>query len=133
MTASVQLSSQEVFDHVIIHLRTQATKSTRSVKYWQRDEIECALRGDDGKKDPGGLFIEDREYDAKVMEGWTFSSLLNYKECPISLKERMQEHGGLLDTLNYVHDFTDPLEWENDFAAIALSYKLAYSKPVSIL
>lgn len=121
------MTAQEIFDLIVNHLRQQNSKSTRIVKYWNREQVDCVIRGDDDKKDAVGILIEDTEY-SETMEGWTFGSLLQYKDTPKSLKDKYLAHAFLIDALNFVHDFYDPSIWENEFAAIASSFKLKYKK-----
>lgn len=120
------IPKQEVFDTIVSHLRAQKDRSTRVVKYWKRDEIECAYRGDEGKKCPGGLLIEDKEY-AAWMESVAFTSILSDKEAPKSLKERHSENGELIETLIFMHDFSPPSDWEEELSNIASAFSLTYA------
>src|ERR1700677_3745759 len=103
------MTNQEAFDQIVAHLRTQGSKSTRIIKCWEREQVEFALRGDDGKKDPAGLLIDDADYNDKEMEGWTFSSIIAHKDTPQSLKDKFLEHPDqcfLINALCYVHDYS---------------------------
>lgn len=122
------LKAQEVFDTLVNHLRNQKARSIRTVKYIKRDEIESALRGDNGLKCPAGALITDEEYKVD-MEGVCFGSLLNLKTTPQSLKDRLLEHTSLVDCMNWIHDWFAVEKWEEEFAGIARDLKLTYNKP----
>lgn len=120
--------AQEIYDLTLTHLRAQNSRSVRVVTYWKREEVESAYRGNDGKKCPAGNLIEDSEYDAKTMEGYTFGSLLALKETPQSLKDKFGSHVELIDALNFIHDWSPPETWEEELSAIASLFKVKYKK-----
>ena len=122
------MKAQAVFDSVVKHLRQQKARSIRTVKYIKRDEIESALRGDNGLKCPAGYLMTDEEYQSN-MEGICFGSLLNLKDTPQSLKDRLQEHVSLIDSFNWIHDWFAVDKWEEEFASLAYYLKLKYTKP----
>ena len=118
------MTSQEVFDLIVEHLRAQKSRSIRTVRYWTRDEIEPALHGDEGKRCPAGLFIQEEEYDAKLMEGYSFGSFLAMKEAPQRMKDEFSEHAALIDACVFLHDFTEPERWEEELKSIASQFGL---------
>lgn len=125
------MTSQQVFNLILLHLRTQQAKSVRTIQVWKRQEIECALRGDEGRKCPAGLFIRDDEYDAKQMEGWTFSSILADKKCPKGLKDRHTEHIDLIEACCFLHDFSRLEDFEEELSFLASTFGLSYVAPIA--
>jgi hypothetical protein len=116
-------TKQEIFDAVVSHLREQNAKSIRSVKYWDRKEeqIDCAIRGSDDRKDPLGAIISDEEYDPG-MEGYISSSLLDL------LPERLLLHVDIIDRAMFIHDHCLVSQWEDEFAALASEFSLIFAK-----
>lgn len=123
------MTPQSVYDTIVTHLRKQGSRSVHAVKYWKRDEIECAIHGDEDKKDPIGALLIEGEY-LPAMEGWTFGSYLKLKDAPKALKDKYLVHAELIDELVFMHDFNLPETWEDEFETIASRHKLKYVKPV---
>ena len=105
-----QATSQEIFDLVVVHARTQKVKAvdpeTESCKYRTKEGLKCFA----------GIFISDEEYKPE-MEGHFFTSIYD------------GENNILIRKLQSVHDGTNPESWEERFRIIAENNNLNYTPP----
>jgi hypothetical protein len=111
-----EATAQEVFDHVVNHLRKQGQRSLDRHGHWQ-----CAYRGDNGLKCAAGCLIADDEYDASF-EGNGWRGLFLEKLVP-------EAHIALIAQLQYVHDSGVVAEWEDEFWICAKKFNLEYTAP----
>lgn len=113
------MNSQDIFNAVVLHLRTQNEKSESPSK-------ECLYRGLNGKKCAAGCLIPDEKYNSS-MEGKKVDSTMvlpifedmGYTPSQISIVQDFQ----------LCHDFNPVGVWEGEFERIALEYGLLYAPP----
>lgn len=110
-----QLTPQQVFDHVVAHLRKQGQCSVIP------GTTNCAYRGENGLKCAAGCLIADNEYRPD-MEGLTWRELI-YRY-PVT-----SAHSSLISCLQEVHDEASPASWESQFANTAADFNLKYTPP----
>ena len=89
---------QEIFDHVIKHLRSQRRQS---LDYILGDDGHCAYRGANARMCAVGCLIADDEY-TPGMEGQTVDG--------IDLPRRFRNHKSMLEKLQRFHDYQ--LHWD---------------------
>lgn len=114
-------TKQEIFDAVVLHLRTQKDVSVMSGGI-------CAYRGEHGLKCAIGIFIPDEVYLPK-MEGMSISNLLASGLLPADLQDEFTHHHSLLSYLQGVHDAETLPRWEKGFREIANQFGLQYTAP----
>lgn len=126
------MNSQEVFDKVVTHLRSQNVQAMSHAfggcHYRTENNLKCAV----------GCLIPDGEY-RDWFEGYSVIDLLNKitgkildkavdkEDFPILLS--LKKHQSLLASLQTVHDSSATENWENGFQEVALGHKLQYRKP----
>lgn len=108
-------TTQETFDTVVTHLRTQGSRCSS-------DSGDCMYRLD-GRKCAAGCLIPDDRYSPD-MEGTT----VLYSDVGDLLAE-LGHDMALVDELQTLHDRTDPAEWEEGFGRIAGRFGLVYRPP----
>ncbi len=92
------MTLQEIFDKVIIHLRTQNADSMSDYAGG------CAYRGADGRQCAIGCLIPDDEYDSD-MEGNDVEGLIPYSDAIAGLLHLSEEdYLRLLGALQSLHD-----------------------------
>lgn len=114
-------TKQEIFDAVVLHLRTQKDVSVMSGGV-------CAYRGNHGLKCAIGILIPDEVYLSK-MEGLGIAYLIASDLLSPDLKEEFTHHQSLLSSLQGVHDAGALFYWEKDFKEIATKFGLQYTAP----
>lgn len=118
------MTSQEVFDKVVEHLRKQGCKAISKVMGG------CFFRTEDNLRCSIGCLIEANEYDPR-MEGYVLFDLLamHMDFVPASLKERLEPHKALLNRMMQIHDFVGVELWEAAFKGAAKEFNLTYTPP----
>lgn len=113
------MTSQEVFDTVVKHLRTQGQKAI------DKKRGGCAYKTDDGLRCAIGCLIEDKEYSPK-MEGHVLFDLISMHldYVPDTLQKRLEPHKSLLNNFLRVHDFVAVELWEASFQGLAKEFSL---------
>lgn len=110
------MSTQEIFDKVVTHLRKQGGKA--------RDyEGVCMYRTKTGLKCAAGCLIPDEEYDPR-MEGKT-SNRVQFFQNTFNYEER-----GLIERLQNIHDSRDVASWEEEWMDAATCHDVVYTPPV---
>lgn len=100
------LSSQEVFDKVVLHLRIQNKKSLS-------DDGICMYRGENGYQCAIGCLISDKDY-SPYWENHSLNNLLDNCSLPASLKQFFLHHKDLLLRLQEIHDCFRVELWEKN-------------------
>ena len=113
------MTSQEVFDQVVTHLRKQECKAE------DNHSSLCMYRTQGGLKCAAGCLINDDEY-APWMERRLIGNVLTHPNTPKSLVDRLEEHGNLIMRLQNVHDDYQPTQWEPKFQKVAEDFGLKY-------
>lgn len=114
-----QVSAQEVFDHVVEHLRKQGQKSTRQPLL---GSYTCCYRAPNSEaKCAAGCLIADGEYNP-LFEGKYWPELVDRKLVPTV-------HKDLIESLQNVHDLDTVDSWEVGFRCTAKFFNLAYTAP----
>lgn len=120
------MTAQEVFDHVVAHLRKQGCRAT--------DGVVCRYRGNSGTACAAGCLMRDDEYspvfentriDALLLETASISHVS--LATPAPLKTRLAPHQYLVQDLQSCHDSVEVRDWESELRHIADKYKLQYS------
>lgn len=109
-----QLTEQQVFDHVVAHLRKQGKRSMLP----KASEDTCAYRGSDGLKCAAGCLIADDEYNPRL-EGYSWSGLVGMQLVP-------EAHQNLIARLQRIHDVFETPMWESLFGKVAADLNLKY-------
>jgi hypothetical protein len=117
----MKLTSQEVFDTVVNHLRKQGCKAG--------DDEGCLYRGPNGTKCAAGILIHDDEYLPGIEGGQIFVLLGDSYREYYAFWDRLSPHKSLISELQYVHDEHVVHDWETDFKAIASNHSLIYMPP----
>ena len=106
------MTKQEMYDKVKAHLLTQGAKSSIP-------GIDCAYRGEHGRKCAIGVLIPDEVYSPE-MEGRTVG-LLSIVYPNIELKY-LEIEGTIrfANKLQQIHDFYSPCVWENKLHELAV-------------
>ena len=131
------MTSQEIFDTVLDHLREQGKASVGRSN-------ECRYRGEDGTSCAVGCLLPDELYHP-LIEGVAVEQLLGADSLPSSYKSHAHEilpimarieghlgaeHLKLLKELQDAHDMSLSLKglpaWENEMRQIARWFDLAY-------
>lgn len=112
MTTLSQYSAQEVFDHIVGHLRQQGERST--------DGRQCLYRGPGTLKCAAGCLISDDEY-YPGMEGMSW----------VLITTPTSPHRRLISALQFIHDsgIYAIEKWENAFRITAEKFGLKYNAP----
>ena len=109
-----QASAQEVFDQVVKHMIQQGEKSM--------DDDGCLYRykdGDKALKCAAGCLIGDDEYKP-TMEENSWANLVRKDEVP-------DAHAELIEKLQNIHDYEDPIQWEKMLQRLAHLEGLEYN------
>jgi hypothetical protein len=114
------MNAQEIFDKIVLHLRTQNAKSV-IYELGNRTPI-CVYRNPNNLKCAAGCLIEDNEY-RKDMEGKTFGGLIDE-----GFFIKYKTYRSLITLLQNLHDYEQIIDWEVGFELIAEEYNLIYSK-----
>ena len=112
--------AQQVFDTVLAHARAQGCKSV-GPHYFERankTEQTCKYREGD-KKCFVGCLIPDSEYDPSF-EGEQWFQLVAHKLVS-------EDNMNLITSLQYIHDYSQPEDWEKEFKRVAKNEGLKYS------
>jgi len=133
---SAETSAQEVFDRVVTHLRAQNAKSI-SFNFDKKD-MTCRYRGDNGTSCAVGCLIPDEDYDP-IFEGINVCGFTdptnnifslfkenNKEELLFKMKNMFKNHVKLLGELQYVHDQIPTKDWEVNFQRCAYDFKLNF-------
>ena len=125
-----QLTDQEIFDKVLVHLREQGKRATL-------EKAGCAYRGDKGAMCAIGCLIPDHLYDPRI-ENRTIDSINIESGLDVfhDILFRAGLHGDakrylLLSHLQHAHDFAlgHSLDvWELEMQRIADQYSLTYTE-----
>lgn len=122
------MTSQEVFDRVVAHLRAQGRKSTAMFEAYGTTRERCAYRGSDGSKCAAGVLIRDEDYTPDMENR-------SAEADPVvgALKRAGVTDVSLVGQLQEIHDATNidtPLiEWEPAFRRLADRRGLTYRAP----
>lgn len=113
------MTAQQVFDIVAMHLLTQMQQST-SGKF----EAPCLYRGPNGLKCAAGVLIGDDEY-CEDMEHHSWNELVKHGLAPIT-------HEALIHTLQGIHDCVPPDAWYNQLKNTAedLGLEFNHEEPI---
>lgn len=112
-------SSQEIFDKIVSHLRSQGERavSAGGACYYRIGKLKCAA----------GCLISDEDY-RESFEGKSIQGLILHSAISPSLFEILSTHSGLIRALQFVHDQEEnPHIWEVEFDRIAKAYGLKVS------
>ena len=135
----VPLTSQQIFDKVLAHLRKQGCQSRH-----QNDDGtlgSCAYRGAGGTMCAVGCLIPDNVYDERIEGLGVYVSLLTmsrqrteYEELLVSTFDasavpRTVEAYGLLGALQRVHDQYFEVGFESEMQRVASDRGLTYTPP----
>lgn len=90
------MKKQTIFDEVIRHCQIQKQRSTHMVD----GKIQCAYRGDNGKRCVVGIFIPNEKY-SEELEGLTIDAEQVLRAIPFTVTKQIKE---LLSTLQSIHD-----------------------------
>jgi len=110
-------TEQQVFDHVVKHLRKQNAQCS----VYARDEgpTECKYRFN-GMKCAAGSLIPDFEY-TEDLENKPWNNLVKSKIVP-------KAHQVLIRELQVIHDREETSDWEEHFQMIAKVFSVKYTK-----
>jgi len=139
------LTAQQVFDHVVNHLRQQKVRSVTRMYFPDNSPSDgndnltvgsninyqdnCSYRTPYGLKCAIGCLITDEEYRPEMEGCSNINSLLDAEIAPASLKERLLPHKQLLMALQTIHDGRPPESWEKHLSYYAERSQLNYSAP----
>jgi hypothetical protein len=124
----MKYTSQEIFDTVVKHLRTQQAKSVAlnpdgSAKIKNGKKF-CMYRSQDGKmRCAAGAVITDEEYDP-TMEHGSIHYIIHYFNLV-----NLRPHEQLLSRLQGVHDNFPVEKWELELKNAAEDYQVIYTPP----
>lgn len=110
------MDKQTAFDIVVNGARAQRCRSKAT------NDPACLYRGPKGRKCFAGMCIPDDIYSERI-EGNSFRSA-----CQIN--SRLRDYIGdpdvieFINSLQVIHDLTDPVDWEQSFAEIATANEL---------
>lgn len=119
-----QYSAQEVFNHVVNHLRQQKTKSMDASR------LACLYRGPEGRKCAAGCLIADDEYEPSL-ERQSWRHLVQMQRVPCVHVDLIAELQNAHD-LSWVDDNDALNDLEPRLALIAIKFGLIYTGPVSV-
>ena len=106
-------TSQEVYDQIVDHLRTQGDKAYSNGN--------CVYHSKEGTKCAAGCLIADDEYHEDFEEcGWYYL---------VAMGIVPRNHTNLIKEFQKVHDNVDTEDWENSFKKLAISFNLEYKEP----
>ena len=109
-------TSQQVFNHVVKHLREQGAKCmvSRNCRYrdWESGRA-CAV----------GCLIPEEVYQDD-MEHCGVDVLVEYADIDPRLRSVLEQHVNLLRDLQKIHDEDLVDDWEESFAVVAEKYNL---------
>lgn len=117
------MTSQEVFDKVVVHLRKQGRQAVK--------DGCCLYRSPEGLKCAVGCLIEDAEY-SPAFERKILCDLIQYLRYLESLEgtdrsallNRLVMNEPLLERLQSVHDDGEVPDWEQGLARVAKEFDL---------
>jgi hypothetical protein len=116
-------TAQEVFDHIVNHLRTQKKQAYNNDVFVE----DCVYRLEcEGVvlRCAAGCLIADDEYRPEFDSGrYSWKKMIEKEWVP-------NNHNELIASLQLVHDAKMVLSWENSFKSVAQKYNLIY-KPES--
>lgn len=113
---------QEIFDFVVLKLREQGAKSmSPKGNPDSTTGINCAYRGDKGRKCAAGHLIPDDQYHPSF-EGSRARVLPYFRGWSEPARE-------LVERLQSIHDFRKTTSWETEFQALAERNSLTYTPP----
>lgn len=112
------MNAQEIFNHVVKHLRKQGKKS-----FLSGSAGVCAYRGDGGLQCAVGCLINDDEYDRNI------ESLPASKAIRLLKIYRLYSFERLLTELQNVHDYTPVSDWENTLKRVGEEFGLTMPSP----
>lgn len=107
-----QMTSLEVIDYVVAHLKKQKVRSTNGET--------CQYRGPSGAMCAVGCLITDDEYEAysiaegRPMEGFGVACLTSLSVAD-PLKSFVETHLDVLKTLQHIHDAHPDVPFDNSF------------------
>ncbi len=112
------MNTQEIFDKVVSHLRTQKQKSEapNGLCRYRHGDLQCAA----------GVLIPDELY-SELLEGrswWDFDEKF-YRDCGVEQPDGAQ----LVGELQMLHDSGKIEDWERGFRSLASEFSLEYSPP----
>lgn len=114
-----ELSTQEIFDKVVTHLRTQGERAVI-----EPGSNQCMYRAPNGFKCAAGCLIKDEFYTSALEN--------KFADCP-AVEEALQKSGvnmaerdvwDLVVNLQTVHDNSDPCFWEKQLSSLAKRFDL---------
>lgn len=118
------MTSQEVFNKVVSHLRKQGCKSEGEKAV---GHIICLYRGPNGTKCAAGCLIDDEDFDPEMDFGYGVADL--FEKWPVVSDKIGRDNQRLLSRLQIIHDSYEVAEWETYFAECAMKYDLIYTSP----
>lgn len=111
---------QQVFDHVVGHLRQQGVKCETLTLV---GKTGCSYRNTQGLACAAGSLIFDDDYVA-AMEGTGWEDATSY------LPSAYCHHVELVEALQDAHDLFALGDWEDKFRLIAISHSILYTEQV---
>lgn len=110
------MNKQAVFDHIVLHLRTQGVQSRTP------NGKRSLYRGPDGTKCAIGCLIPDDRYNP-VIEG----DDVEYVWQTTDMLSGIARCTDLLSDMQDAHDRCGPARWEDQFQYIAEKHQLIYT------
>jgi hypothetical protein len=124
-----KMTAQEIFDHVVTHLRRQGQQCLgQNPNSTVIAGDNCLYRGTNNFKCAAGCLIDDDEYKTE-MEGRDIEMVLGLPDCNVNLRKRLLPHIGLIAALQRIHDARQPNEWETRWWDLAEKHSLNYLPP----
>jgi hypothetical protein len=129
------LTIQEAFDKILLHARTQKTKSLK-----HPNSPLCAYRSPEGLKCFIGALIPDDSYDP-IIEGASILGIVvsskayrpGYEKLEKSIPIYItKENLFIFQQLQNIHDTFNPEFWEQELSKIAQTYNLNYEAPSNV-
>ncbi len=109
------MNGQEVFNQVYIHLLTQNERATQTDS---SGETKCKYLTPEGLKCAVGCLITPEEYSISF-EKKLVSGLVMYELLSPRLKEIFSNNISLLQSLQGIHDCSEPHMWKEKLANVA--------------
>lgn len=111
-------SEQEIFDKMVLHLRTQNCKSMHDIHAKFLNMVEkCAYRGKNDTKCAVGCILDDRDYNVR-MEGKSWQGLVEPSKGSKSIKTE------IIIKMQKIHDAYNVKDWEIEFQKAACYFGL---------
>src|SRR5258706_12904217 len=114
-------TSQELFDTVVNHLRTQKQKSYVTISMSPEGDIteyQCLYHSPEGFKCSIGCLVPTPFYKLD-MEGRDLRSLIHSDLLPLPLKQEFDKNYNLILGLQNIHDRKPCDKWEANFRMLA--------------